>query len=63
MRKIFIGNTKNIGNTKMMEKWYQESAKFPTTYYGQIAFMKIYPDKKYELTMEENFDKDYKNMK
>ena len=49
-----------IGNTKLMEKWYQESAKFPTTYYGQLAFMKVYPDKKYELNMDENFDKDYK---
>ncbi len=49
-----------IGNTKLMEKWYQESAKFPTTYYGQLSFMKVYPDKKYELNMDENFDKDYK---
>ncbi len=49
-----------IGNTNLMEKWYQESAKFPTTYYGQLAFMKVYPDKKYELNMDENFDKDYK---
>ncbi len=49
-----------IGNARLMEKWYQESAKFPTTYYGQLSFMKVYPDKKYELNMDENFDKDYK---
>ena len=49
-----------IGDKSSSDKWYKDAAKFPTTYYGQLAFMKVYPDKKYELKLEENIDKDYK---
>ena len=31
------------------EKWYAEAAKYLTTYYGQLAFMKISPDKEFSL--------------
>ena len=33
-------------------KWYKEAAKFLTTYYGQLAFIKIYPDKDFYLDRE-----------
>ena len=49
-----------LGNKDKSIKWYKESAKFLTTYYGQLSFMKVYPDKKFSLNMEENFDKGYK---
>ena len=49
-----------IGNNDESEKWYKESAKFLTTYYGQLSFMKVYPNEKFSLNMEENFDQDYK---
>ena len=49
-----------LGDKSSSDKWYKDAAKFPTTYYGQLAFMKVHPDKKYELNLEQNIDKDYK---
>jgi len=49
-----------IGNDKQKDKWYKEAAKFLTTYYGQLAFMKAYPNQKFHLNMEENINKEYK---
>ena len=49
-----------IGDKENMVKWYKEATKFLTTYYGQLAFMKIYPNEKFELNLEEKFDKEYK---
>ena len=34
------------------EKWYKEAAKYLTTYYGQLAFIKVYPDKDFYLDRE-----------
>ena len=34
-----------LKNKKSSDKWYKEAAKYLTTYYGQLAFIKIYPDK------------------
>ena len=31
------------------EKWYKEASKYLTTYYGQLAFLKINPNGKFEL--------------
>ena len=31
------------------EKWYKEATKYLTTYYGQLAFLKINPNGKFEL--------------
>ena len=31
------------------QKWFAEGAKYLTTYYGQLSFLKIYPNKKFEL--------------
>ncbi len=50
-----------IGNVKEKDKWYKEAANYLTTYYGQLAFIKVYPDKKYELNMDEKIDNEYKN--
>ena len=49
-----------LGDKENMIKWYKEATKFLTTYYGQLAFMKIYPNEKFELNLEEKFDKEYK---
>ena len=42
-----------LKNKKVSEKWFKEAAKYLTTYYGQLAFIKIYPDKDFLL----DFDK------
>ena len=40
-------------------KFYSEAAKFPMTYYGQLAFNKINPGGNFELKDDSYFDKDY----
>ena len=47
-------NEKDIAN-----KYYLEAAKFPMTYYGQLAFNKVNPGGNFELKDESFYDKDY----
>ena len=49
-----------MGSKDLQNKWYQEASKYLTTYYGQLAFLKINPDKTFELDLEQVVDKDYK---
>ncbi len=49
-----------MGSKDLQNKWYQEASKYLTTYYGQLAFLKINPDKSFELDLEQVVDKDYK---
>jgi len=48
-----------IGNKEESNKWYKESAKYLTTFYGQISHMKIYPDSTFKLNKEMEIDKNY----
>ena len=41
MRKLVI--------KKNLKQWYEEATKYLSTYYGQLAFLKIKPDEKFEL--------------
>ena len=34
-----------MGSKDLQNKWYQEASKYLTTYYGQLAFLKINPEK------------------
>ena len=43
----------------MSKEFYSAAAKFPMTYYGQLAFNKISPGGNFELKDESFFDKDY----
>jgi soluble lytic murein transglycosylase len=38
---------KNLNS--LFDKWYKEATKYLTTYYGQLAFLKINPNGKFEL--------------
>ena len=49
-----------MGSKDLQNKWYQEASKYLTTYYGQLAFLKINPEKTFELDLEQAVDKDYK---
>jgi len=40
---------KKIKNDKQSEEWLKEAAKYLNTYYGQLAFVEIYPDKSFSL--------------
>ena len=48
-----------LDETELSKQFYSEAAKFPMTYYGQLAFNKINPGGNFELNDESFFDKDY----
>ncbi|MDC3157394.1 lytic transglycosylase domain-containing protein [Candidatus Pelagibacter bacterium] len=48
-----------LNEEQLSKNFYSESAKFPMTYYGQLAFNKINPGGNFELKDESFFDKDY----
>jgi soluble lytic murein transglycosylase len=46
----WLGRTyEKIGDKELSTKWYEESSKYLTTYYGQLAHLKIKPNQKFEL--------------
>jgi len=49
----------NLGEKDFSNKFYAEAAKFPMTYYGQLAFNKINPGGNFELLDESYFSKEY----
>jgi soluble lytic murein transglycosylase len=56
----WLGETyKTLGNLDLSSKYFNEGAKFPMTYYGQLSFNKIKPGENFELTDQSNFDKEY----
>ena len=54
-----------LNDKKNSEKWFKEAAKYLTTYYGQLAFIKIYPEKGFSLDQEmkisTNAEKEFNN--
>ena len=48
-----------LNEKETANKFFSEAAKFPMTYYGQLAFNKVNPGGNFELRDESNFDKDY----
>jgi soluble lytic murein transglycosylase len=49
----------NLGEKDFSNKFYTEAAKFPMTYYGQLAFNKISPGGNFELVDQSSFSKEY----
>ncbi len=41
-----------LNDMESSEKWFKEASKYLTTYYGQLAFIKIYPNKDFYLDRE-----------
>ena len=57
---FWLGESYNqLDEKDLAIKFYSEAAKFPMTYYGQLAFNKINPGGNFELFDESNFDKNY----
>jgi soluble lytic murein transglycosylase len=50
-----------IGDKESSLKWYQEATKYLTTYYGQLAHLKINPNQKFELDEQMKVNEKYKN--
>ena len=48
-----------MGNNEESFKWYKESAKYLTTYYGQLSHLKIYPNERFELNPQMDVDNNY----
>ena len=49
-----------IGDKKQSLEWYKEATKYLTTYYGQLAHLKIKPYEKFELTEQQKVSDEYK---
>ncbi len=49
-----------LGDKEQSNKWYLEASKYLTTYYGQLAFLKINPNGKFELRKDMQVDKKYR---
>ena len=57
---FWIGRSyEKLGNIEQSNSWYEEAANFLTTYYGQLAFLKIYPNEKFELEKPLPIDREY----
>ena len=51
---------KKLGDTSNSNKWFNEASKYLTTYYGQLAFLELNPNEKFELSKDEEINLDYK---
>ncbi len=49
-----------LGDKEQSNKWYLEASKYLTTYYGQLAFLKINPNGKFELNKDMEVEKKYR---
>ena len=49
-----------LGNPEQSSKFYKEAAKYLTTYYGQLAFLKLSPNGKFELNKDKKIDTKYR---
>ena len=57
----WLGRTyEKLGNRALSNKWYQEASKYLTTYYGQLAFLKLDPQAKFELKKDMKVDDKYR---
>ena len=58
----WLGKTyKKLGNKELSNKWFTEASNYLTTYYGQLAFMEINPNEKFELSEDFEIDKKYRD--
>ncbi len=49
-----------IGDNNKSQEWYEEATKYLTTYYGQLAHLKIKPNEKFELEEQKKVNEEYK---
>jgi soluble lytic murein transglycosylase len=51
---------KALGDKENSNKWFNEASKYLTTYYGQLAFLELNPNKNFELSKDMEVDKKYR---
>ena len=49
-----------IGDKKKSQQWYEEATKYLTTYYGQLAYLKIKPNENFELKEQKKITDEYR---
>jgi len=49
-----------IGDKKQSQQWYKEATKYLTTYYGQLAHIKIKPNENFELEEQQKITDEYR---
>ena len=58
----WLGKTyQKLGERDLAIEWLQKATGFLTTYYGQLAFMELNPNKTFELSKDLEVSKDYKD--
>ena len=58
---FWLGKTyEKLGNIEKSQTWYKEASKFLTTYYGQLAFLKLNPNGKFQLNKDMEVDNKYR---
>ena len=58
----WLGRTyKKLGYKELSDKWFIEASQYLTTYYGQLAFMEIDPNKTFELSEDIIVEKKYRD--
>ncbi len=50
-----------LGDKENSNKWFNEASKYLTTYYGQLAFLELTPNKNFELTKELKVNDKYRD--
>jgi soluble lytic murein transglycosylase len=59
----WLGKTyKKMENNELSKKWFEEASKYLTTYYGQLAFIELNPDKTFELSKHQDVTKEYRSL-
>jgi soluble lytic murein transglycosylase len=57
----WLGRTyEKLNDKEQSHNWFQEASKYLTTYYGQLAFLKLNPNGKFELNNDMEVDKKYR---
>jgi len=57
----WLGKTyKALDNEELSTKWFNEASNYLTTYYGQLAFIELNPDKNFELSKDKVVTKEYR---
>ena len=56
----WLGRSYDKINKNLAEKWYEKATKFLTTYYGQLAHLRLYPNQTFELPDQSKVDKTFR---
>ena len=58
----WLGKTyQKLNNDEKSLEWFKEASKYLTTYYGQLAFIELDPDEKFELSKDLEVSKEYRD--